>query len=130
MGGSRYYNEKYLLTYFLVFLRRSRFVKIVAIAVVKPSGGYDVVDVEVHQWKPSQGGGARGARRSRGGVKSRSWTGAAGTTTTRSSGAMVAAGRARASGQGWNAFGNQRHLEDVEQTNNNNNREDGTTFHV
>jgi len=89
---------------------------------------YDIVEVEVHPWKPSQAG--KTPRSSR--LRSRAWTGAGAT-----SGALVASGsRARqlGSSHGWNTAADQRHVtrqcdlddavSDVSQ-NNNNNRDDG-----
>jgi len=107
---------------------KSRLVKIVAIAVVKPNGKLDVVEAGIHPWKPTQTG--RNCRPSR--LRQRSWTGGG------SSGALVASGsRARrvGSAHGWTAAGDvQRNSSnhyghetvlDFSQNNNNSNCEDG-----
>jgi len=85
---------------------RTRFVKIIAVAAVKPNGKYDIVDVEIHPWKPGQtdvvaggsspaGGQKAAARPSR--PRQRRMLGCA--TSKQASGAAVASG-SRAGGIG------------------------------
>jgi len=73
---------------------KSHFVKIIAVAVVKPNGKYDILDVEIHPWKPAKAW--RNAGRSR--LKPRTWTDAV-SSHHLASGAAVASG-SKAVGQG------------------------------
>jgi len=66
---------------------KSRFVKIVAIAAVKPDGKYDIVDVEIHPWKPGPTQATHKARPTR--LKPRAWTGGL-PSQQHTSGAVVA----------------------------------------
>jgi len=50
-----YYTTAGLVIVCLYACVKARYVKIIAVAVVKPNGKFDVLDVELHPWKPPLG---------------------------------------------------------------------------